>query len=344
MTRALITGVTGQDGSYLADYLLAKGYEVHGIKRRCSSAGTDRVDHVYEESAVVGARFFLHYADLTDCCSLTRLIHQIEPEEIYNLAAQSHVKVSFEMPEYTLDTLAGGTQRLLEVVRQTGIRPRFYQASSAQMFGNSPPPQSEASIGHPCSPYGVASLAAHSLVVNYRESYGYHASCGILFNHESPRRGETFVSRKISRAVALIRLEMQQKLLLGNLDVRRDWGYAPDYVRAMWLMLQQDRPDDFVIGSGESHTVREFVEAAFAEVNLDWHDHVEIDPHEFRPMDIDHLRADASKARRRLGWEPRISFREIVRLMVRSDLTKLRAATSASKHVTHAPSRPPLRA
>jgi len=339
MTRALITGVTGQDGSYLAEYLLAKGYEVHGLKRRSSSLNTDRVDHIYEGSHVAGARFYIHNADLTDCCSLARLLHQLQPDEIYNLGAQSHVKVSFEMPEYTLDTIAGGALRLLEMIRQVGLRTRFFQASSAEIFGNSPPPQSENSSRHPCSPYACASLCAHSLVVNYRESYGFHASCGILFNHESPRRGETFVTRKISRSVAQIKLGLQHKLHLGNLDARRDWGYAPDYVRAMWLMLQQDRPDDYVIGTGESHSVREFVETAFAEVGLDWHDYVEIDPHEFRPTETDHRRADASKARLRLGWEPRITFREVVRLMVRSDLSRLRAAATGSKQNVHVSAR-----
>jgi len=323
MNRALITGVTGQDGSYLAELLLSKGYEVHGLKRRSSSFNTARVDHIYEDFHEADARFHLHYADLADGSSLTRLMYDLRPDEIYNLGAQSHVKVSFEAPEYTADVVACGTLRLLETIRQTGIGVRFYQASSSEMFGSTPPPQSEASLLHPRSPYACAKVFGHNITVNYRESYRMHASCGILFNHESPRRGETFVTRKITRAVAHIKLGLQDRLYLGNLDARRDWGYAPDYVRAMWLVLQQDNPDDYVIGTGEAHSVREFVEAAFAYADLDWRDYVEVDPSYFRPAEVDHLLADASKARTRLGWEPTVSFPELVRLMVDADLKQL---------------------
>src|SRR5712675_1708292 len=306
MIRALITGVTGQDGSYLAEFLLAKGYEVHGLKRRSSSFNTDRVDDIYEDFHEGGTRFHLHYADLTDGGSLAALLHEIRPDEVYNLGAQSHVKVSFEVPEYTVDVAGTGTLRLLEALRRTGMSSRFYQASSSEMFGSTPPPQSEGTAFHPRSPYACAKVFGHNITINYRESYGLHASCGILFNHESPRRGETFVTRKITRAVAHIKMGMQDRLFLGNLDARRDWGYAPDYVRAMWLMLQQDRPEDYVIGSGEAHSVREFVEGAFAHVNLDWRNYVQIDPCYFRPAEVDYLLADTSKARKMLGWEPTV--------------------------------------
>jgi GDPmannose 4,6-dehydratase len=324
MPKALITGVTGQDGSYLAEFLLSRGYEVHGLKRRSSSFNTDRVDHLYEDLHTPGPiNFFLHYADLNDSSSLAWLLSDIRPDEIYNLAAQSHVKVSFEVPEYTTDVVATGTIRLLEAVRRTGIQSRFYQASSSEMFGSTPPPQSETSAFHPRSPYACAKLFAHSITVNYRESYGLHASCGILFNHESPRRGETFVTRKITRAVARIRLGVQDRLYVGNLDARRDWGFAGDYVRAMWAMLQQDEADDYVIGTGESHSVREFAEAAFSHVGLDWRDYVEVDPRYFRPAEVDDLCADVSKARRALKWEPAVGFRELVGMMVDSDLAAL---------------------
>lgn len=323
MKRALITGITGQDGSYLAEFLLEKGYQVHGLKRRASSLNTDRVDHLYEDPHSFGARMLLHYADLTDGSSLGNLIYDIRPDEIYNLGAQSHVKVSFEVPEYTAATVAIGTLRLLEAIRRTGLACRFYQASSSEMFGATPPPQSETTPFHPRSPYACAKLFAHNITVNYRESYGLHASCGILFNHESPRRGETFVTRKITRAVAQIKLGLENRLYLGNLDARRDWGYAPDYVRAMWLMLQRDEPDDCVIGTGDAHSVREFAELAFASAGLDWREHVEIDPRYFRPAEVDYLLADASKAHRMLGWEPPISFEELVRIMVESDLAEL---------------------
>lgn len=323
MKNALITGCTGQDGSYLTEFLLEKGYQVHGLKRRASSFNTDRVDHIFRDLHETDNRFFLHYADLTDGSSLSALLHEIEPDEIYNLGAQSHVKVSFEVPEFTANVVAIGTLRLLEAMRLTGVRCRFYQASSSEMFGIAPPPQSEATIFHPRSPYACAKLFGHNITVNYRESYGIHASSGILFNHESPRRGETFVTRKITRAVARIKQGVQQKLFLGNLDARRDWGYAPDYVRAMWLMLQRDTPDDFVIGTGEAHTVREFVELAFAAVDLDWKEYVEIDSRYFRPAEVDFLCADASKARKVLGWEPTVTFRELVQIMVQSDMLEL---------------------
>jgi GDPmannose 4,6-dehydratase len=323
MKKALITGITGQDGSYLAELLLEKGYEVHGLKRRASSLNTDRVDHLYQDPHSSGTRLFLHYADLTDGSSLASLIYDMRPEEIYNLGAQSHVKVSFEVPEYTADTVAIGTLRLLEAIRRTGIGCRFYQASSSEMFGSTPPPQSETTAFHPRSPYACAKLFGHSITVNYRESYGLHASCGILFNHESPRRGETFVTRKITRAAARIKNGLENKLYLGNLDARRDWGYAPDYVRAMWMMLQQDEPGDCVIGTGEAHSVREFAELAFAAVGLDWREYVEVDPRYFRPAEVDYLLADASKAHRIFGWEPSVSFEELVRIMVESDLAEL---------------------
>jgi GDPmannose 4,6-dehydratase len=323
MKKALITGITGQDGSYLAELLLEKGYEVHGLKRRASSLNTDRVDHLYQDPHSSGTRLFLHYADLTDGSSLSSLIYDMRPDEIYNLGAQSHVKVSFEVPEYTAETVAIGTLRLLEAIRRTGIGCRFYQASSSEMFGSTPPPQSETTAFHPRSPYACAKLFGHSITVNYRESYGLHASCGILFNHESPRRGETFVTRKITRAVARIKHGLENKLYLGNLDARRDWGYAPDYVRAMWLMLQQDEPDDCVIGTGEAHSVREFAELAFAAAGLDWREYVEVDPRYFRPAEVDYLLADASKAHRIFGWEPSVSFEELVRIMVESDLAEL---------------------
>jgi len=319
MPKALITGCTGQDGSYLTEFLLAKGYEVHGLKRRSSSFNTERLDHVYRDFHEAGTRFLLHYADLTDGSSLASLLYDVRPDEIYNLGAQSHVKVSFEVPEFTADVVACGTLRLLEAMRRTGVNCRFYQASSSEMFGSAPPPQNEATVFHPRSPYACSKLFGHHITVNYRESYGLHASSGILFNHESPRRGETFVTRKITRAVAHIKHGLQQKLYLGNLDAHRDWGYAPDYVRAMWLMLQQESADDFVVGTGEAHTVREFVELAFGNAGLDWKDHVEIDPRYFRPAEVDYLHADASKARRVLGWEPEVTFNELVRIMVEAD-------------------------
>ncbi len=325
MKKALITGCTGQDGSYLTEFLLSKGYEVHGLKRRASSFNTDRVDHIFRDFHETDNRFFLHYADLTDGSSLSSLLHTLEPDEIYNLGAQSHVKVSFEVPEFTADVVALGTLRLLEAMRLTGVKCRFYQASSSEMFGSAPPPQSEETIFHPRSPYACAKMFGHNITVNYRESYGVHASSGILFNHESPRRGETFVTRKITRAVARIKQGVQHKLFLGNLDARRDWGFAPDYVRAMWMMLQQETPDDYVIGTAEAHTVREFVELAFSTADLDWREHVEVDPRYFRPAEVDYLLADPSKARRVLGWEPTVTFKELVRIMVEADMCDLEA-------------------
>ena len=324
MKKALITGITGQDGSYLAELLLEKGYEVHGLKRRASSFNTDRVDRIYRDFHEAGTRFFLHYADLTDGGSLANLLHEIQPEEIYNLGAQSHVKVSFEVAEYTADVVACGTLRLLEAIRRTGLKSRFYQASSSEMFGSTPPPQSEGSPFHPRSPYGCSKAFAHYITVNYRESYGMHASSGILFNHESPRRGETFVTRKITRAVARIRAGLQDNLYLGNLEARRDWGYAPDYVRAMWLMLQQERPDDYVVGTGETHSVLEFVQLAFAHAGLDWRAYVEVDSRYLRPAEVDVLQADASKARAVLGWAPSVGFAELVRIMVDGEESPLR--------------------
>jgi GDPmannose 4,6-dehydratase len=323
MPKALITGITGQDGSYLAEFLLGKGYEVHGLKRRSSSFNTDRIDHLYQDPHTPGVQLYLHYADLNDSSSLAWLLNDLRPDEVYNLAAQSHVKVSFDVPEYTTDVVAMGALRILEAIRRTGIHCRFYQASSSEMFGSTPPPQSETTLFHPRSPYACAKLFAHTVTVNYRESYGLHASSGILFNHESPRRGETFVTRKITRAVARIRMGVQKDLYIGNLDARRDWGFAGDYVRAMWLMLQQDEPDDYVIGTGESHSVREFAEAAFAHVGLDWREHVKVDTRYFRPAEVDYLEADPSKARRALGWAPDVSFRELVAMMVDADMAEL---------------------
>jgi GDPmannose 4,6-dehydratase len=343
MKKAIITGSTGQDGSYLIEFLLAKGYEIHALKRRSSSFNTDRLDHLYKDFHDSGTRFFLHYADLTDGSSLTRLLYDVQPDEVYNLAAQSHVKVSFEIPEYTADVVASGTLRLIEAIRLTGLKCRFYQASSSEMFGSTPPPQSETTAFHPRSPYACAKLFGHTITVNYRESYGLHASSGILFNHESPRRGETFVTRKITRGIAHIKLGLQKKLYLGNMEARRDWGYAPDYVRAMWMMLQRDAPDDYVVGTGEAHSVREFLDLAFAHANLDWHEFVEIDPRYFRPAEADHLLADATKARRVLGWEPSVTFKDLVRIMVEADLAdvelKLRGGEEALRSTVESPGR-----
>jgi len=318
--RALITGVTGQDGSYLAEFLLAKGYEVHGLMRRASTFNTHRIDHIYVDPHLQGARFFLHYGDLSDSGQLTNLIYNIQPEEIYHLGAQSHVRVSFDTPEYTGDITGLGTTRLLEAIRRSGIKTKLYQASSSEMFGSAPPPQNENTPFQPRSPYAAAKVYAYWMVRNYRDGYNLFACNGILFNHESPRRGETFVSRKISRAVANILAGKQKKLYLGNLKAKRDWGYAPEYVVCQWLMLQQDKPDDYVIGTGESHTVQEFVEEAFSYAGLDWKEYVEIDPKYFRPTEVDHLQADISKARKVLGWEPKVRFRELVKIMVDADL------------------------
>jgi GDPmannose 4,6-dehydratase len=318
--KALITGITGQDGSYLAEFLLAKGYEVYGIIRRSSSFNTARIDDVYQDPHESDVRLRLVYGDLNDGSSLGRILREVRPDEIYNLGAQSHVRVSFDVPEYTAEVTGVGTVRLLESIRESGITPRFYQASSSELFGSSPAPQSEATPFHPRSPYGVAKLYSYWITVNYRESYDMFACNGILFNHESPRRGETFVSRKITRAVARIKRGLQDKLFLGNLEAKRDWGFAGDYVEAMWLMLQVDRPDDFVIATGECHTVRDFLDEAFGYLDLDWHKYVEIDPRYFRPAEVDELRGDMTKAKRMLNWEPKVSFRGLVRMMVDADL------------------------
>ena len=324
--KALITGVTGQDGSYLAELLLEKGYEVHGIIRRASTFNTSRIDGV-RKSNIFGKPqapenpFILHYGDLGDASNLAWLIGRIQPDEIYNLAAQSHVRVSFDIPEYTTDITATGTIRLLEAIREVGIKPRFYQASSSEMYGLVQQiPQTETTPFYPRSPYGCAKVFSYWVTVNYRESYGLHASNGILFNHESPRRGETFVTRKITRGASYIKLGLQDKLYLGNLDSQRDWGYAKEYVEAMWLMLQQPEPDDYVIATHETHTIRECLEVAFARVGLDWKNHVEIDPRYYRPAEVDLLIGDYSKAKRKLGWEPRTKFKELIELMVDADL------------------------
>ncbi len=345
--RTLITGITGQDGSYLAELLLSKGYEVHGLIRRASTFNTGRIDHIYTDPHIAGTRLFLHYGDLSDAGQLTNLIYNISPEEIYNLGAQSHVRVSFDMPEYTGDITALGTTRILEAVRRSGIKTKFYQASSSEMFGSSPPPQNEKTLFRPRSPYAAAKVYAYWMVVNYREAYGLFSCNGILFNHESPRRGETFVTRKITRAVARIAAGKQKKLYLGNLDAKRDWGFAPEYVVCQWLILQEDRPGDYVIGTGESHSVREFLELSFgyAGIELEWKGDgierkgivrsvmpsaasvlnagdviIEIDPKYFRPAEVDYLLADCAKAKEKLGWEPQITFQELAKIMVDADM------------------------
>lgn len=347
MKKALITGITGQDGSYLAEFLLSKGYEVHGIIRRASTFNTGRINHIFIDKHDPNARLFLHYGDLSDSGQLTNLIYNIQPDEIYHLGAQSHVKVSFDMPEYTGDITALGTTRLLEAIRRSGIKTKFYQASSSEMFGASPPPQNEKTPFYPRSPYAAAKVYSYWMTVNYREGYNMFACNGILFNHESPRRGETFVTRKITRAVANIVAGRQKKLYLGNLDAKRDWGFAPEYVICQWLILQQDKPDNYVIGTGESHTVREFVDSAFkyAEIEIEWKGKgtdekgivhsvpstfasvlnigdviVEIDPHYFRPTEVDFLLADASKAKKKLVWEPKVTFKELIKIMVDADM------------------------
>jgi GDPmannose 4,6-dehydratase len=323
--KALVTGITGQDGSYLSELLLDKGYEVHGIVRRSSSFNTNRIDHLYRDPHEEDVRIFTHYGDLSDSVALTRLVYELQPDEIYHLGAQSHVRVSFDIPEYTFDVTAAGTLRLLDAIREAGVERdvRFYQASSSEMFGSAPAPQSETTPFHPRSPYAVAKVSAYWATVNYREAYGLFAVNGILFNHESPRRGETFVTRKITRALARIKAGLQDKLYLGNLDAKRDWGYAPDYAEAMWLMLQAREPDDYVVATGETHSVREFLEAAFGHAGLDWEEHVEIDTRYFRPSEVDVLLGDASKARDKLGWTPKVDFDELVRLMVEADMAEL---------------------
>ncbi len=320
MKKALITGITGQDGSYLAELLLDKGYEVHGVIRRSSSFNTDRIEHIYQDPHERGIRLKLHYGDLNDASSLNRILRMVEPEEVYNLGAQSHVRVSFDTPEYTAEVTGLGTLRLLEALRETGISPRFYQASSSELFGSSPPPQNEDTILKPRSPYAIAKLFSYHTVLNYREAYDMYACNGILFNHESPRRGETFVTRKITRAASRIKMGLQDKLFLGNLEAKRDWGFAGDYVEAMWMMLQQDKPEDFVIATGEMHSVQEFLEVAFETLDLNWKDYVEIDPRYFRPTEVDELRGDFSRAKEKLGWTPKVGFRELTEMMVKSDL------------------------
>ena len=325
--RALITGITGQDGSYLAELLLSKGYEVHGLIRRASTFNTARIDHIYKDPHEPDVRIFLHYGDLGNLEQVSNLIYNIKPDEIYHLGAQSQVQISFEMPEYTGDVSGLGTTRLLEAIRRSGINTRFYQASSSEMFGNTEPPQSERSPFSPRSPYAVSKLYAYWMAVNYRDDYNIFAANGILFNHESPRRGETFVTRKVTQAIARIKAGLQDKVYLGNLDSRRDWGYAPEYVEAMWSILQQDQAEDFVIGTGESHTVLEFVQTAFEYAGLDWSDHVETDPRYFRPTEVGHLQANPSKAREELGWSPKVRFHELVRIMVDADLEAIRVPT-----------------
>jgi GDPmannose 4,6-dehydratase len=319
--RALITGITGQDGSYLTELLLEKGYDVYGIIRRSSSFNTERIDHLYQDPHEPQTRLRLLYGDLNDSSSLNTILRKVQPDEIYNLGAQSHVRVSFDVPEYTAEVSGVGVVRILEAVREAGIRPKVYQASSSEIFGKVVEvPQTEKTPFYPRSPYGCAKAYGYYITVNYRESYNLFACNGILFNHESPRRGETFVSRKITRAATRIKLGLQEKLYLGNLDARRDWGHAMDYVRAMWLMIQADEPDDYVIATGESHSVKDFLDQAFGYLDLDWKDHIEIDPRYYRPAEVDVLMGDASKARRVLGWEPTISFNELVKLMVDHDL------------------------
>jgi GDPmannose 4,6-dehydratase len=363
MKRALITGITGQDGSYLAELLLSKGYEVHGLIRRASTFNTGRIDHIYSDPHVHGTRLFLHYGDLADSGQLTHIIYNVKPDEVYNLAAQSHVRVSFDMPEYTGDIVGLGSTRLLESIRHSGIKAKYYQASSSEMFGAAKPPQNEQTLFYPRSPYAAAKVYAYWITVNYREGYHLFACNGILFNHESPRRGETFVTRKITRAVAAILAGKQDKLYLGNLDAKRDWGFAPEYVECQWLMLQQDHPEDFVIGTGESHTVREFVDLAFgyAGVELEWTGKgteekgtvrslspgfqstsslkpgdvlIEIDPRYFRPTEVDFLLADPSYAKKKLGWEPKVTFKELIKIMMDADLALIsHACPGESKRI-----------
>jgi len=320
MKKALITGITGQDGSYLAEFLLSKGYEVHGMIRRASTFNTSRIDHIYKDPHLRGVKLHLHYGDLSDSGQLTNLIYNIKPDEIYHLGAQSHVRVSFDIPEYTGDITGLGTTRILEAVRRSGIKTKYYQASSSEMFGDAPAPQNEDTPFRARSPYAAAKVYSYWMARNYREGYNMFACNGILFNHESPRRGETFVTRKITRGLARIITGKDKKLYLGNLEAKRDWGYAPDYVEAMWMMLQQEKPEDYVIGTGETHSVKEFLEEVFNYAGLDWKEYVEIDPRYFRPTEVELLLADSSKAKRELGWSPRITFKELVKIMVDSDM------------------------
>jgi GDPmannose 4,6-dehydratase len=320
MKKAFLTGITGQDGSYLAELLLNKGYEVHGLIRRSSSFNTERIDHLYHDFHTPDTRLFLHYGDLSVSGQLMDLIHSIQPDEIYHLGAQSHVRVSFDMPEYTGDVTGLGTLRILEAIRKTGIKTKFYQASSSEMFGAASPPQSENTIFQPRSPYAAAKVYAYYIVQNYRDAYSLFATNGILFNHESPRRGETFVTRKITRAATQIKLGLKDKLFLGNLEAKRDWGFAGDFVEAMWLMLQQDKPDDFVIATGETHSVREFAEKVFTKLDLDYNEFVSVDPRYFRPTEVDVLLGDASKAKKVLGWKPKITFDALIDMMIATDI------------------------
>jgi GDPmannose 4,6-dehydratase len=320
MKTAFVTGITGQDGSYLAEFLLEKGYTVHGLIRRASTFNTDRIDHLYRDFHDPQARIYLHYGDLSVSGQLTDLLHDIKPDEVYHLGAQSHVRVSFDMPEYTGDITGLGTLRLLEAIRKTGIKTRFYQASSSEMFGAAPPPQHELTPFQPQSPYAAAKVYAYYIVRNYRDAYHLFACNGILFNHESPRRGETFVTRKVTRAATRIKLGLQGKLFLGNLEAKRDWGFAGDYVEAMWLMLQQEKPDDFVIATGETHSVREFVEKVFQRLDLDYQKHVVIDPKYFRPTEVDVLLGDSTRAKQRLGWNPKVGFDQLIGMMVDADM------------------------
>ena len=325
MTKALIIGITGQDGSYLAELLLGKGYEVHGVIRRSSSFNTERLEGIYQDPHIADYRLRLHYGDLDDGSAIARIVTQVQPDELYNLGAQSHVRVSFDVPETTVSSVAMGTLRLLEAVRAIGARCKFYQASSSEMYGATPPPHDETSRFQPRSPYACAKVFAHQLCQNYRDAYGLFICCGILFNHESPRRNATFVTRKITRAAARIKHGLDQKLFLGNLDARRDWGFAGDYVEAMWRMLQQPKPDDYVVATGESHSIRECLDVAFGALGLDWRAHVEFDPRYLRPTEVDHLCGDASKAREVLGWQPRVAFRELIEGMARADDADVRA-------------------
>lgn len=323
MKKALITGITGQDGSYLAEFLLAKGYEVHGIIRRASTFNTSRIDHLYSDPHINGVKLFLHYGDLADSVQMVKLLYELQPDEVYNLGAQSHVRVSFDIPEYTGDVVGVGAVRILEAIREAGLvkKCRYYQASSSEMFGKVQQiPQTEETPFWPRSPYGCAKMYAHWLTVNYRESYDLHASSGILFNHESPRRGETFVTRKITRAATRIKLGLQEKLYMGNLDAKRDWGYAKEYVEMMWVMLQQDSPDDYVVATNETHTVKEFIQETFALLDMDWEKYVEYDKRYERPAEVDLLIGDPAKAKRQLNWEPQVRFKELVKIMTESDL------------------------
>jgi len=335
MKKALVTGITGQDGSYLTELLLSKGYTVHGIIRRSSSFNTGRIDHIYQDPHDPSPRLRLVYGDLNDASSLNKIIRTIAPDEIYNLGAQSHVRVSFDVPEYTGEITGLGTVRLLEALRESGVKAKFYQASSSEMYGNAPSPQNETTPFAPRSPYAAAKLYAHWMTVNYRDAYGIYACNGILFNHESPRRGETFVSRKITKAAARIKLRLQDKLFLGNLDAKRDWGYAGDYMEAVWLMMQQAKPDDYVIATGQTHSVRDFLDEAFAYLDLDWHRHVEIDERYYRATEVDLLLGDATKAKKKIGWEPRVRFKELVRMMVDSDLKIESTRANETSAVTH---------